>query len=379
MGEQSRISAFFEKFIIAVIVLVLVQTFLEDFSILAMWSWNPRKVILIVGFVFDFVFVVEFLIRFYYALVNREVGAYLLYRRGWLDFISSFPLLILNSGPTFLTIVFAGSAVLGIGGILNILKVVKAIRIARILRLLRVLKIFKQIKHTDSEMAQRHVAKITTLSITTFILIIFLFSVLGGAIRLPSFEKDMIKKSDALMESIVSNIEAGRMDEAVSLSQRESDVLILKHDDKTLYSRYSNDEYKRLFGPSDYRFASLDGYGFFTDTRTVQRQLSKESVIYFAVIIILVVVFLVYYSPHFAITVTDPIHVMRKGMTDPSYNLEVKVPSNFKEDDIFKLAAAYNEVFLPMKDRCQNAEEKTKPMVEMDMSDIKDLFGENES
>jgi hypothetical protein len=46
-------------------------------------------------------------------------------------------------------------------------------------------------------------------------------------------------------------------------------------------------------------------------------------------------------------TVSDPIYVMRKGMEENGYNLEVKEDPRFPEDDIFALARAYNETFLP--------------------------------
>ena len=84
--------------------------------------------------------------------------------------------------------------------------------------------------------------------------------------------------------------------------------------------------------------------------------------------------FLVYYSPHFAITVSDPIHVMRRGFEEPSYNLEVRVPDQYIDDDIFKLAKLYNEVYLPMKDR--TTAEESKGMVDLQLDDFDDIFEE---
>ena len=82
---------------------------------------------------------------------------------------------------------------------------------------------------------------------------------------------------------------------------------------------------------------------------------------------------LIYYSPHFALTVTDPIHVMRKGLEDDTYNLEVRVPERYRDDDVYKLADAYNRIYLPMKDRQKGQEEGTSSLLKMD--DVKDLFG----
>ena len=114
----------------------------------------------------------------------------------------------------------------------------------------------------------------------------------------------------------------------------------------------------------------------FFSLHSLQRFQSKDNIIYFIIIVVLVVVFLVYYSPHFAITVTDPIHVMKRGFEESSYNLEVKIPSLYKEDDVFNLARQYNEVYLPMKDR-STVEEGTG-MGDLQMDDFEDLFDSEE-
>jgi hypothetical protein len=42
---------------------------------------------------------------------------------------------------------------------------------------------------------------------------------------------------------------------------------------------------------------------------------------------------------------------MRRGMEESNYNLEVRIPPERAEDDVFDLARLYNGVFLPLKDR----------------------------
>ncbi|MEW5815433.1 MAG: hypothetical protein AB1798_08590, partial [Spirochaetota bacterium] len=63
-----KVAAFFESLVVVVILLVLVQTFLEDFSTLAVWSWEVRKILVITGFAFDLFFTLEFLGRLYFAI-----------------------------------------------------------------------------------------------------------------------------------------------------------------------------------------------------------------------------------------------------------------------------------------------------------------------
>ena len=174
---QNKLKSFIESIVIIAIFLVLIQTFLEDFSVLIGWTWNLRRILIFTGLGFDLFFSIEFLARFFSAVINKKGSKYFLEGRGWIDFLASIPLLLLNSGPAFFALLTGNSFFFAVGGLLNILKIIKAIRIARILRLLRILKIFKQIKHTGSKMAQRHIAKITTLSITAFVFTLLVYSV----------------------------------------------------------------------------------------------------------------------------------------------------------------------------------------------------------
>ena len=143
---RNRTKSALESIVIAAILLVLAQTFLEDFAVLMGWTWNTRMVLVYAGFFFDLFFTVEFLSRLYTAVYSGRGGRYFFRERGWIDFLASIPLLLLSSGPAVLALLTGGSAMFALGSMLNVLKVVKAVRIARILRLLRVLKIFKQIK-----------------------------------------------------------------------------------------------------------------------------------------------------------------------------------------------------------------------------------------
>ena len=83
-------------------------------------------------------------------------------------------------------------------------------------------------------------------------------------------------------------------------------------------------------------------------------------------------VLMLFYSPHFAITVTDPVNIMAKGFRDSSYNLEVLIPEDLKEDDIFQLARLYNEEFLPLKAR--NNTRESGANLALKLEDFDDLL-----
>lgn len=374
---MKKVKDFFEALVIIAIILVLVQTFLEDLVVLLGWPWSMRKILVFTGFGFDLFFTLEFLTRLYFSIIKGKARNYIFKERGWIDFLASVPLLLLNSGPAVLAILGGSAGFIGMGGILNILKVVKAIRIARILRLLRVLKIFKQIKYADSVMAQRHITKISTMSISIIVGTILVVTFSAGFIGLPSLNETFKEKQMATVELLTTHLEAGRSRSLNEITAAEKELLIIKDQNNTIFSRYENSFYKDQFGPDDYRYLSRNNYGFFFDQRNFTKLQAKDNIMYFLMVIILVVGFLFFYSPHLAITVTDPIHVMKRGMEETSYNLEVKVLEEYSDDDIFQLAKAYNEKYLPMKDRASSSE--GSDIVGLSMEDFSDIFDEDET
>ncbi len=374
---KGRMKSVLESFVIGAIFLVLIQTFLEDFAVLMAWTWDIRMVLVYTGFFFDLFFTVEFLARLYVAVYNGTAGRYFFKERGWIDFLASIPLLLLSSGPAVLTLVTGSSVLFALGGLLNVLKVVKAVRIARILRLLRVLKVFKQIKYADSVMAQRHVTKLTAMSVTLFVLLLFATSLVLSLFDVVSVDEVFSARYQATANRVVREIpEEGRAarEYLESLSGAE-DLLLVKNADKTVYSAYENDYYRLNYGPSDYQYITVGEYRFYFDMQTLLELQAKDNLVYFAIVVIFVVFLLVVYSPHFALTVSDPIQVMRKGIEDESYNLEVKIPEQYKDDDIYRLADSYNRVFLPLKDRNRDVGGAT--MSVLGLEDLKDILGED--
>jgi hypothetical protein len=373
---RDQIKSMFESIVIFAIVLVLVQTFLEDFASLMAWNWNIRKVLIISGFAFDAFFTIEFIARFYTAVYHGQGAEYFIRKRGWIDFIASIPLLLFSSGPALLAVISGGTIAFAVGSILNVLKVIKAIKIARVLRLLRVLKIFKQIKYTDSVMAQRHIAKITTLIISLFVFVVLFATIASDSIGIPSYDDVTSSKFNAVIESVTEYgsdaTKAG--EELTRLAAEYDELLIAKLHGETLYSRFTNNEYTANYGPDDYWYLEREDFEFYFDNIVTVKMRARDNLIYFIMIILLVILLLVYYSPHFALTITDPIHVMRRGMDDASYNFEVKIAERYKDDDIFRLAQAYNSEYLPLKDRSQQDSEPSNSLLDFD--DVKNLLEE---
>jgi hypothetical protein len=368
---------FFEGLVILAILLVLVQTFLEDLALVLGWSWPVRRGLIVAGFGFDLFFTFEFLIRFYAALSRRRAARYFLHERGWIDLLASVPLLLFNSGPAVAAIYFGGGAAGVLGGILNVLKVTKAIRITRILRLLRVLKVFGRIRYAESRMAQRHAAKVTTVAVTVMVLVPFLWTAAEGALRLNTTEELLAGQREAKVQRLAEAEPSGEMQR---IAGEMPDLLLIKRGEETLYSRLSNAEYRRLFGPEDYTVLHRDGRRYFFSLLPQRAEYAGTNMLLFLMIVGVVLAILLYYAPHFALTVTDPIHIMRRGFAEPSYKLEVRIPRKYSEDDIYRLARLYNEHYLPMKERAQSIENERRS-TDLSLEDLKDLndeFGKQE-
>ncbi len=375
-SKKGSLSSYLESLVIAAILLVLVQTFLEDFTVISQWTVSSRDKILLAGFFFDLFFTVEFLVRLYFAIMERRVGRYLTIERGWIDFLASVPLLMFNSGPFAFSMLTGQGLVLGMGGLLNLLKVIKAIRIARILRFLRIIKIFRRIKNVSSVMAQRHVASITAISVTVVVFSLLFFTVFSPRLNLDGLETAYSESQ----EQIASHLEANIDDPAQfvlaleTLQATHPTLLIVKYRGQTLYSRYGNGYYQRNFAAGDYRYLPQGELELFFDQRPYVRQLSRDSILFFAIVVLIVLVYLLFYSPHFALTVSDPIHVMRRGLKEANYNLEVKIPEKYKTDDIFQLAELYNEKYLTLKDRTQS--EEVQNLLQLDLDGVSKIFPE---
>lgn len=375
-GMNKRVGAFLDNLVIAAIVLVLIQTFLEDYAVVAGWPWNTRRVLIYLGFAFDVFFTIEFLVRLYYAYVRRELKTYFVHQRGWIDLLASVPLLLFNSGPRVYALIAGGVGISGIGGIMNVLKVVKAIRIARVLRLLRILKIFARIKHTESRMAQRHVATITTIAVTVFVGGMLVFSVFAGLSEAGGldvrYQRQNVRWYDYILSQNLASAE--NQDDLQDFADANKSILLVKQGGSTQFTQFDNRYFEKYFGPTDYVYTGSGGLGVFFDLRPVNQEQSRTNLMSFVVIVGVVLAYMLIYSPHFAITVTDPLHIMRRGMDERGYNLEVKVPRRFADDEVYRLARLYNEVYLPLKDR--TGEESENAVLDLDMDDIRDMLDE---
>ena len=131
-----------------------------------------------------------------------------------------------------------------------------------------------------------------------------------------------------------------------------------------------------IFGTGDYIYMEKDGYSFFFDMREVNRFESRNNLMFFLIIVIITILLMFVYSPHFAMTISDPIHVMRRGFDERGYNFQVKILEKYKDDDVFKLGELYNDVYLAMKDiqNQQDSEPDNPDELDLKLEDLGDIF-----
>jgi hypothetical protein len=372
MKTDGKLAAFFESLIMAAIVLVLLQTFLEDLAGAAAWPWPLRRALVFSGFLFDCFFTVEFIVRVYWALVEGRLGRYLRHERGWIDFAASLPLVLFSSGPAVMALAFGGVSIAGYGGALNLLKVIKAIRIVRVLRLLRVLKLFRRIKFAGSHMAQRHVVKITGLTVSGLVFGAIAFSLVVSGLGMAGLETEYYERRQRGAAHLAVLAAADKPEASIqAYADLDSRLLVVRKDGRSLYSRHPDAWYAESFGPADYQHFGQAGLDIFFDLRPANAQAALESLANFAIILTLLLVYLLYYSAHFALTVSDPLNVMIKGMREKDYNLEALVEPLYADDEVFVLASEYNRVHLPLKDLSSGSRDADSALK---LSDVQDLF-----
>ncbi len=340
----------FEHFIFLCIILVIIQTLLDDISVLQMWPVEYRNILLISGFAFDFIFTVEFLVRSIYSASHKRFINYFWYRRGWVDLMSSVPLLLLNSGPALYILLSGDTHQIAMGiGVLNILKVIKAIRVTRVLRLVRIVKIFGKIHNTESPMAQHHTATVTTIAVFSAILTLLVFSFASGPLSTVVDDRiDQTKRSIDVIESL-QNIEKYNREELINqhlshipyiMHVAVNDAAVLPLDNEKLNTYYTYNDYSRI----EYR-----GYTVFLSLIDINSKQSLNSIQNFFVIIVIVLGFTFVYTRHFAQNVTDILHILNLGLRKKDYNLQIKINPYYKDHEVFRLAQFYNEAYLPAK------------------------------
>jgi len=377
MGEnkESHFYSFIELFVLFIIILAIIQTFLDDFSVYLGMPLDLVKKIKLTAFFFDLFFTLEFLTRLMDSITKGKGFYYFFCENGWVDFISSIPLLLLISVPEFfiqlkifnLYSIFADHlavffAFLSID--LSMFRILKVIRITKILRFMRILKLFGKIKNVNSITVQRHVTLISTIVISgifVFFLILNIFQEYG---YLPKEDNKIIDDELTLNKMIVNsynyNNEINFTDILNNLLKYNNNIIKILINSKTVYEaneskkkymKYNSIKNSDYIIKYDYDLPVSQNMSIYYSRFYIKKIEAYNNLLIFSLIIIVLLSIIIIYKKIFASSITDPIYVMRMGFENIDYIYNVKIKKHRENDDIFLLANDYNNKWLPAKMR----------------------------
>ena len=136
------------------------------------------------------------------------------------------------------------------------------------------------------------------------------------------------------------------MENVFSEDQR---ILKLYQKDQLLFSRVTEEDWSLKYSNEDYFEIQYDGFTMFVTTVDINKNRAQNSIMIFAVIIVLVFGIMLIYTRHFVQTISDVLFILLRGFKEKSYSLQVKIPKEYADHEIFQLSAFYNDKFLPAK------------------------------
>ncbi len=377
-GNKDAIIKILEGFINIIILISIIQILFEDIAQLKGLNDKIKIYLIFIGLIIDIIFSVEFVIRSILSLRAQGFINYFFYNYGWIDFICSFPLLLLNSLPSFLLFLAAQRFSKGLLGIIRIIRIVRIIRITRILRILRVLKLIKNLQNANSKMAQNHLSQIMVIFIFSVLTSLIIFSFIPGlsSDKLIENKINTYKLAFSSYNNVIKDYLKGfKYDEIYGFLQSLKNSFVL---DKDLLSVELNDisAEVEIENPIIYKIENFDyilgnfqtqvlNLGLFKITFSLKSYKNFKIIIelFFLVIIILgSLLFVFIYLSTFVKRISDIIYIIYKGIRYKDYYLMVKIPEKYKDEEIFEFAKFYNDIYLPAKKKLYHKREKSSKL-----------------
>lgn len=299
---------------------------------------------IIAGCAFDLIFTIEFFFRLFISGKRGGTLAYISREGGFIDLISSFPLLLFHSGPLIWITFFGGEAgILAFLGSLSFLKIIKVFRIARALRFLRPLKLFGKIKRKYM-MSSIFLSRAISISITVIILSLIGFSFLdrGNVVQSKS------AGSQILLENYIKSSSTHNYEELLKGSES---VLFIKKGTETVYKSLSDRDFHDNYFNDDFYTKRINSYEIYFNNKDAKRIHSFINMTVFSIIIGIIVGFSTFYRRFFNRHISGVAHVILRGFKTADYSTAVRIDINKKDFEIYQIADQYNRKWLPIKRR----------------------------
>lgn len=371
-----------EYTILFLIVLVIGLIFVEELAIIYAWGDEQFVYLVWAAFLFDAVFSIEFAARAVYTARHGFFWHYIKHQRGWIDFISSFPLLLLISGPAlYLLLAQDGSGGQSLA-FLSILKTAKAVRVTRILRLIRIIKLFGKIQNAESPMANRHVGSIATLGVTAIVIALLIsqfapFMHVGDRTAyLEARVNDLAHLVQTAEQAAPGAPDFAWLAKYLESSAVQSDIIRLRNpQEKLIYlNPRAQDLMHYAYGAGAWIPVGDSGYSAQISYHTPDAEHARLNLFVMTAILGLTLAFMLVYARTFAQQVADPLFVMNRGLRQWDYNLEVRIPSELADEEVFQLAHAYNERWLSLKNQIRSYRRRRSGAEEKSALSLDDVF-----
>lgn len=327
--------------LVIVAFVALMHIVVSEFALINGWSPDRRFLLAMAGFVCDLIFFSEFAVRSFFFGRKKMFAGYLLKEGGDIDFLCSFPLLLLDSIPSLLC--FAENELLFPGAITReTFCVLMTINSVKILRLFRIAKMANLLGNFKSAMAAYH-SRVIVFSIVISITLV------GAVFSAPLFDPSLRNISQRVAH-YTTLVECSPENISEWLLKNDPLVLQAKKDSVVLVDTFAGGGTAAKVS-SDFRMIQTASYGLIISVADIHAHSALYRMLLAFIAIVVCAVIELRYSGHFDAVITDVLTVMRKGLFCREYNLMVKIPQEYKDHEIYTIARLYNEKFLPEKMR----------------------------
>ncbi len=339
----------YEKIIFTAVVLAVIHILAYETAVYYHWSILSRKILTVAGFILDLILSVDFSVKTLSAIRNEGFKYYLIRRRGWVDMMSSVPLLLFDSGLSLLLIFAMDGG--SVSAISVSMKFIIITRLVGVLRLFRIIRLINIIKFTESRMVQSHIPVIISTAGGAYIAAVFIFNILtAGDLSSPYHQRhqNYLALADGLKRISDMNSISFR-DTAHQILSSDLNILKIEYSDGHITSRTDPSVFIKYYSAADYIKVAGRGCVLSVSVADINSVMALERIRGFVTMIFIAGSILVFYTVYFRRNVSDVSRILNSGFRKKDYYLLVKVPEWNEDHEIFKLAKFYNEAYLPAK------------------------------
>ncbi|MDD5067254.1 MAG: hypothetical protein PHF84_09425 [bacterium] len=347
MNEKNK-----NRIILAVTVIAVIQTFLDDYS---QYVHSPvfwRNLFLFTNLFIDLIFSLEFILKTASAIKNKQGKSYFLSPAAGINFLASLALLFLNSGPSVL-LLLTGKLTLAAGWLM---------RFTHILKLSRILKLIEVFPLSRARMTRKHVRII----LHSTALVLLLFFIFTSFLRVQEI-KGLITQRSRHYERTLYSIENMHMTMDIPLQtllfkilSNDNYVLKLTYADFLVFSSLPPGKTAQTVFYNDSFILARAEYKLSLSLMDINQMEANHHLQYFMIMLILVLVILLNYSRYFDRNVSQVLAIVTRGIREKEDMSMVRTEILTGQDEMADLARTYNEHFLPAKQRQGSAEELKK-------------------